>query len=93
MKVDKNIGTNVQKGDWYYSKVYRHVKNYKLHVSHNHESVIAQVANGLARKKVRKVMQFTTILHLLQQGCPMMEYEVMNLMFESLVFSKTNKKH
>jgi hypothetical protein len=32
----------------------------------NHESVVAQVANGLARKKVRKVMQFATILHLLQ---------------------------
>jgi hypothetical protein len=85
MKVDKNIKTNVRKGDWYYSKNYRHVKNYKLHVSHNHESVVAQVANGLARKKVRRVMQFATILHLLQQGCPMMKYEVMNPIFEFLV--------
>jgi hypothetical protein len=51
MKVDKNIKTNVQKRDWHYSKVYRHVKNYKLHVFHNHESVVAQVANGLARER------------------------------------------
>jgi hypothetical protein len=48
-KVDKNIGINVKKGDYYYSKVCKHTKNKKFHVSHSCKSVITQVVNGLAR--------------------------------------------
>jgi hypothetical protein len=54
-KVHKNIGNNVKKGDWYYSKVFRHAKNQKLFTSYNSESVINQFANGKAKKKARKV--------------------------------------
>jgi hypothetical protein len=47
----------LKKGDhWYYFKVYKHVKNQNLFNFYNHESVVAQVANGMARKKVRKLM-------------------------------------
>ncbi len=51
----KNIGNNVKKGDWYYSKVFRHAKNQKLFASYNHESVINQIANEKAKEKARKV--------------------------------------
>ncbi len=37
----------MKKGDWYYSKVSRHGKNKKMFISHNRESVVAQVANGV----------------------------------------------
>jgi hypothetical protein len=39
------------------------------------EIIGVQLAHMVARKKVRKNIQFSTILHLLQQGHPMLEYE------------------
>ncbi len=87
-KVNKNIGNNVKKEDWYYSKVFRHAKNQKLLASYNHESVINQIANGKAKEKAKKVMQFGTILHLLEQGCLMLEYEAMRALFEFLAIKK-----
>jgi hypothetical protein len=38
---EKNIGIDVQKGDWYYLQVSRHVKNQKLFASYSHEYVDA----------------------------------------------------
>jgi hypothetical protein len=38
-------------------------------------------------------MQFANVLHLLQQGCPTLEYESMRVLFEFLAVSKNNKKH
>jgi hypothetical protein len=55
-KAKKNIRTNVKKGDWYYSKDYKHAKNHKLLVSYNHEFVATQVTNGEVGKKVQKVV-------------------------------------
>jgi hypothetical protein len=59
---------------------------------HNQESVVAQVANGMSRNKVRKLVQFATVLHLLQQGHPMLQYEVMKPLFEFITIPKNNKK-
>ncbi len=64
-KLEKDIGTNVKKGDWYYSKVCRHAKNQKLLTSHGYEFIVTQVAHGAVGKNVRKVVQFATMLHLL----------------------------
>jgi hypothetical protein len=84
----------LKKGDhWYYFKVYKHAKNQNLFNFYNHESVVAQVANGMARKKVRKLMQFATILHFLQQGHSMLQYETMKPLFEFITIPKNNKKH
>ncbi len=38
-------------------------------------------------------MQFATIFHLLEQGCPMLEYEAIKPLYEFLVVPTTNKKH
>jgi hypothetical protein len=59
-----------------------------LFAFYNRESVINQIANGKAKEKARKVMQFGTILHLLQQGCLMLEYEAIRAMFEFLAIKK-----
>jgi hypothetical protein len=56
------------------------------------ESVVAQVANGMVRKKAKKVVQFASILHLLQQGHPTIEYEPFMPLFEFLALPKNNKK-
>ncbi len=55
MKANKNIGNGVKKRDWYYSKVCKHAKNWKLHASYSCESVVARALNGLVRKKAWKV--------------------------------------
>jgi hypothetical protein len=41
----------------------------------------------------RKVVQFATILHFLQQGCHMLKYDAMRPMYEFLAVPKTSKKH
>jgi hypothetical protein len=56
--------------------------------SYTCENVINQIGNGKAKEKARKVMQFGTILHLLQQGCVMLEYEAMRVLFEFLAIKK-----
>jgi Rad3-related DNA helicase len=63
-KTQKNIGS-MKKGEWYYTKSCKHVKNLVEFVSCNHQTIAQQVANGIARKRTRKVMHFTTVLHLL----------------------------
>ncbi len=65
-KVEKYVGTNLKKRDWYYSKVSKHAKNYKLFTSHSDEYVVAQVANGVVGEKAQRIMQFAIMLHLLQ---------------------------
>jgi hypothetical protein len=73
-KAKKNIGL-VKKRKWYYTKSCKHVKNHVELVSCSCQTIAQQVANGIARKKVRRVMYFTIVLHMLQQGHPMLEYE------------------
>jgi hypothetical protein len=83
----------MKKGEWYYTKSCKHVKNHVKHASRNHQTIAYEVANGIARERARKVMQFTIVLHLLQHGHPMFEYESMKVFFEFLVVPKNNKKH
>jgi len=91
-KAKRNIGTNVKKGDWYHFKENMHAKNYKLLGFHSHGNVATQLANGMARENQRKV-QFATILHLLQQGSPMQEYEAIKPLYEFLAIPKNSEKH
>ncbi len=83
-KVAKDIGIDVKKGDWYYFKVCRHVENQKLFASRGCEFTTIQVAHGVVGENARKVVQFTIVLHLLQQGHPMLEYETLKLLFKFL---------
>jgi hypothetical protein len=55
-RLKNNIGTNVKKGDWYYSKDSKYAKNHKLLVSRSHEFVVTQVTNGEIGEKVQKVV-------------------------------------
>ncbi len=47
----------------------------------------------MARENARKVVRFAIVLHLLQQGCPMLEYEALKPLIKFLQVSKNNKKH
>jgi hypothetical protein len=57
------------------SKVCKHAQNQKLFASHGRKSIAIQVAHNVAKDNARKVVQFATMLHLLQQGHPMLKYE------------------
>jgi hypothetical protein len=47
------------------------MKNEKLNASKRRDIIVGQVANGDKAKKKKKYLQFVTIFHLFQQGCPM----------------------
>ncbi len=71
--------------EFYYSQNCKHAKNDKLHAFRNGQTLVAQLGNGDAGEKGIKVVQFATIFHLLQLGCPMLEYEVIKSLYEFLV--------
>ncbi len=92
-KVVKNMGFRCEKREQFYSKVCKHAKNWKTLASYSQKTIDAQLAHGVVKEKVQKVVQFSTTLHLLQQGCPMVEYESLRLLFDFLVVPKNSKKH
>jgi hypothetical protein len=55
-----------------------------LFASRGYEFTTIQVAHGVVGENVRKVVQFTILLHLLQQGHPMLEYDTLKLLFKFL---------
>ncbi len=82
----------MKKGDWYHLKDSKHAKNYKLFGFCSHGNVVTQLANGMVKVNWKKV-QFAIILHLLQQGSPMQEYEAIKPLYKLLAMPKNNKKH
>jgi hypothetical protein len=46
----------------------------------------------VCRNNAKKVVQFASILHLLQQGHPMIEYEPLMPLFEFLALPKKHNK-
>jgi hypothetical protein len=54
--IKKNIGIDVKKGDWYYSKVSGHAKNKKIFTSRSREFIVTQVANDVVGEKVQNVV-------------------------------------
>ncbi len=60
-KAKKNIGL-MKKGEWYYTKSCKHVKNHVELASHNCQAITQQVANGVVGEKAKKVMYFTIVL-------------------------------
>ncbi len=83
----------MKKGDWSHFKDCKRVKNHKLFASCSHGSVVTQLANEMIRDNKKKVVQFASILHLLQQGCPMQKYEAIRPLYGFFVVPKDSKKH
>jgi len=55
----------VKKGECYYTKSYKHVKNDVELASRSCQTIAQQVANGIAGEKAKRVMYFTIVLHML----------------------------
>jgi hypothetical protein len=59
------MGSNVKKGDLFYSKICKHAKNTRTLASSSRKVVDAQLAHGMVGEKVHKIVQFSIVLHLL----------------------------
>jgi hypothetical protein len=64
-----------------------------LFAFYGREFIPTQVAHGVVGENARKVVQFANVLHLLQQGRPLLEYEALKPLFKFLQVPKINKKH
>jgi hypothetical protein len=52
-----------------------------------------QVQLGFKGDRARKINQFATIFHLLQNGCPMLEYKSLKQLFTFSKMPNLSKKH
>jgi hypothetical protein len=55
-----------------------------LFAFHGREFIATQVAHGVVGHGAKKVVNFVIVLHLLQQGCPMLEYGTLKPLFKFL---------
>jgi hypothetical protein len=82
---------NVKKGQWYVAKNCRHLLNEQRYHGRKQQVPINQQVQQVRGERARKRTQMATIFHLLQQGCPMLEYESICGLFEFLCASSLPK--
>ncbi len=57
-KVVRIMGSNVKKGNWFYSKVCKHAKDWKTHVSCSRKTIMPNWHMEWQEKKFRKLFNF-----------------------------------
>jgi hypothetical protein len=65
----------LKKGQTYWETNNKHVKNMALFVSRKPQSVLELVHNTVVGENRQKLVQFSTLFHVLKRGCPMVEFE------------------
>ncbi len=73
-----------KQGEWYVNKKCNHAKNEIAYYKKSHLTIVEQVQGGVKGEHGRKWQQFPIILHLLQQGWPMLEFEALKALFSFL---------
>ena len=91
-KATKNMALGIKKGQWYVAKNCKHLRNERLYAARNSVTVAQQLA-VVKGERARKRLQFATILHLLQNGRPMLEYAALQPLFTFLDVPKLPKRH
>jgi len=80
--------------EFYVNKKCSHAKNEVTYFQQNCITIARHVIQGgLKRERRRKRQQFVTILHMLQHGKLMLEFEVMKSLFSFLNFLMNPKNH
>ena len=72
-KATRNMPNGIKKGQWYIANNCKHLRYERIYAGRNHVTVAQQLV-VVKGERARKRIQFATILHLLQEGCPMLEY-------------------
>lgn len=91
-KATKNMAPDIKKGQWYMAKNCKHLRYERLFAARNTITVAQQLA-VVKGERARKRLQFATILHLLQEGRPMLEYAALLPLFTFLNVPKLPKRH
>jgi hypothetical protein len=92
-KTAKGHGHGVVVGEKYMDFNSIHLKNERLFVAIPTDSIAAQVAENTVRDRKKKWIQFATLLHLLQRDRPIIDYEQMYVLFETLKLKKNPHHH
>jgi hypothetical protein len=91
-KATKNLGNSVKKGQWYIAKNCKHLRFEKIFAAQSTVTVAQQLA-VVKRERARKRQQFATVLHLLQEGRPMLEYPALKPLFTFLGVPTITRRH
>ncbi len=73
-----------KQGKWYVNKKCNHAKNEVDYSKKNYLTFVEQIQRGVKGEQGKKWQQFATILHLLQQGQPILEFEALKSLFSFL---------
>ena len=79
-KASKDLSSGVKKDEWYVDKNCRHFRNERSFASRQRTTMAEQVC-AVQDEHARKRIQFATILHLLHEGRPMVEYSELESLF------------
>jgi hypothetical protein len=68
----------VKMGDHYFLKTNFHVPNKELYFSKSFKTLLQQIIHcAIQVDKKKKIVQFVLIFHLLNHGCPVIDYTTM----------------
>jgi hypothetical protein len=82
-----------KKGQCYWDKNCKHVKNHELFVSRKVDTVLQMVQNTIVGESRRKFVQLATLFHVLSRGRPMTKYEVLQDLLKCLKTKHLPTKH
>lgn len=91
-KATRDMTNGTKKGRWYQDLNCKYVKNERIYATRSRRTVLEQVT-AMKGERGRKQIQFATILHLLHEGRPMLEYTALQPLFTFLGVPKLPKKH
>jgi hypothetical protein len=84
---------SVKKGQCYWDKSCKHLKNQKLFVDRKTNIVLQMVQNTIVGKGRQKFVQLAMLFHVFSRGRPMTEYEVLRGLLKCLKTKHLPKKH
>lgn len=91
-KATKNMIGGIKKGQWYIAKNCKHLRFERMYATRSVVTVAQQMAS-VTGERARKRQQFATVLHILQEGRPMLEYQALQPLFTFLGVPKMPKRH
>jgi hypothetical protein len=82
-----------KKGQSYWDKNCKHIKNQELFVSRKADTMLQMVHNTIIGESRRKFVQLATLFHVLSHGRPMTEYEALRDLLKCLKTKHLPAKH
>ena len=86
------MANGIKKGQHYIAKNCKHLWYERLYAARD-TVTMAQQLDVVKGERARKRLQFATILHLPQEGCPMLEYAAIQPLLEFLDVPKLPRQH